>query len=194
MHASDNALIEGLRQGDRATFDLVYDRYAGRIHGFLLRLVRDAATADDLAQDTWMAFARAAGSLREGSDLAAFLFTVARNEARSHRRWSLLDLLRLAAPERDDVCDPSPELDLRLDAARAGERLERALGELPPVHREPLLLICVEGFDPARVAEILELSPVALRKRLSRARVALAEALDRQERQQARVLAGRIVR
>lgn len=182
MHQDERALIEGLRRGERASFERVYDRYAGRIHGFLLRMTRDAASADDLAQDTWLAFARAAGTLRDGSDLAAFLFTIARNEARSHRRWSLLDLLRLALPERDDVCDPAPEQDLRVDAARAGERLERALADLPPAHREPLLLVCVEGFEQERAAEILGVSPVALRKRLSRARAELADALDRLER------------
>lgn len=178
----DDALIERLRQGDRAAFDQTYARYAGRVHGFLLRLCRDPVAADDLAQDTWMSFARAAGSLRPGSDLAAFLFTVARNQARSHRRWSLLDLLRLAVPEGgDEAPDSAPHLDLRVDAARAAERLEQALEALEAHHQEPILLVCVEGFEPAQAAQILGLSPVALRKRLSRARAALAAALDRQQ-------------
>lgn len=182
MNKSDDLLIERLREGDRGAFDLVYERHAVRIHGFLLRMVRDAAVADDLAQDTWMSFARAAGTLREGSDLAAFLFTIARNEARSYRRWSLLDLLRLAVPEREDVCDHTATLDLRLDALRTSERLELALAELPPLYREPLLLLFAEGFEQPQVAEILGLSSAALRKRLSRARGLLAEALERQAR------------
>lgn len=180
MSPGDDALIERLQDGDRAAFDLIYERYAVRIHGFLLRMVRDTSAADDLAQDTWMTFARVAGTLREGSDLAAFLFTVARNEARSYRRWSLLDLLRLAVPEREDVCDQAAQIDLRIDALRTSERLERALGELPPLYREPLLLLFAEGFEQAQVAEILDLTPVALRKRLSRARAMLLEALEQQ--------------
>jgi RNA polymerase sigma factor (sigma-70 family) len=178
MSHTDDALIERLRQGDRGAFDRIYGLYAERIHGFLLRLVRDPVVADDLSQDTWASFARAAGSLRDGSDLAAYLFTIARNQARSHRRWSLLDLLRLALPEAgEDVCDGAPSLELSLDAARAAGRLERALGALEQPHRELILLVCVEGFDQAQAASILGLSPAALRKRLSRGRAALAAAL-----------------
>jgi RNA polymerase sigma-70 factor (ECF subfamily) len=76
MPSEHPATIERLRQGDRAAFDQLYERYAPRIHGFLLRLVRDPAVADDLAQDTWLAFARATPSLKDGSDLAALLFTI----------------------------------------------------------------------------------------------------------------------
>jgi RNA polymerase sigma factor (sigma-70 family) len=179
---NDPATLRRLRDGDRAAFDRVYDAYAARIHGFLLRLVRDRALADDLAQDTWMAFARAAGSLRDGTDLAAFLFTIARNQARSHRRWSLLDLLRLALPDEGlEVGDGAPGPELSLDAARRAEQLEQALGALEPQHRETLLLVAVEGFDQAQAAVILGLTPAALRKRLSRARGQLAAALARQE-------------
>lgn len=181
MHEDEVALVERLRQGDRAAFDRVYARYADRVYAFLLRLSRDPALADDLAQDTWVAFARAAGALRPGSDLAAFLFTVARNQARSHRRWSLLDLLRLVVPS-SELLDPSPGPEQRLDATRAAHDLERAIVALAPHHQEPLLLVCVEGFEPERAAAILGVSAVTLRKRLSRARAALAEELARSER------------
>ncbi|MCU0659519.1 MAG: RNA polymerase sigma factor [Polyangiaceae bacterium] len=181
MPSEHPATIERLRQGDRAAFDQLYERHAPRIHGFLLRLVRDPAVADDLAQDTWLAFARATPSLKDGSDLAALLFTIARNEARSYRRWSLLDLLRLAAPERDDIGDGAPTPDRWLDASRTSERLEQALGNLSPVYREPLLLVHAEGFEQGQAAQILGVSPAALRKRLSRARALLLEALARED-------------
>jgi len=178
---SDDLLIARLNEGDRAAFDQIYARHADRIHGFLLRLTRDEAAADDLAQDTWMAFARAAGALRPGSDIAAFLFTIARNQARSHRRWSLLDLLRLSLPESGcGVLDDAPGLDLRLDAARAARGLEQALAAIEVHHREALLLVHSEGFEQAQAADILGLSAAAFRKRLSRARDALAAELSRQ--------------
>jgi RNA polymerase sigma-70 factor (ECF subfamily) len=170
-------LVARLRRGDAAAFDAVYEAYRPRIHGFLLRLTRDRVLADDLAQDTWMGFARAASTLRDDTDLAALLFTIARNEWRSHGRWALLDVVRVVAFSWQRAPDPvDPEE--RADARETGARLERALGELDPLHREVLLLVGVEGFEQDRAAAILGVSYPALRKRLARARAALAERLS----------------
>lgn len=175
---TDARLVERLRRGDVLAFDTVYEQYRPRIHGFLLRLTHDRALADDLAQDTWMAFARSIERLREDTNLAAFLFTIARNEWRSHRRWALLDLLRIVSgAESHDAGAEEPSPEQRADASQAGARLERALGELPTHHREVLLLVGVEGFEQDEAARILEISYAALRQRLTRARAALAERL-----------------
>jgi RNA polymerase sigma-70 factor (ECF subfamily) len=178
----DAPIVAALRRGDRAGFDRAYERYHLRIHRFLLRLVRRVDIADDLVQDTWMALARSAGNLREDTDLAAWLFTVARNEARSHRRWSLLDMSRFVPLGDDPVasCAAGPELETEGNAAAV--RLERALGAIGPDHREILLLVAIEGLSCEQVATVLDLAPAAVRKRLSRARQALADrlaALDR---------------
>ncbi len=56
--------------------------------------------------------------------------------------------------------------------------LERALAGLGPGDRELLLLLGVEGLSYAELAQVLDLEQVTLRKRVSRARARLAEALD----------------
>jgi RNA polymerase sigma factor (sigma-70 family) len=175
--AQDGPLVAGLRRGDAASFEVVYQRYRGPLYGFLRRAVRRDDVAEDLFQETWMALARAAPALREDTDLAAWLFTVARNGFRSHLRWARLDLSRWIALT-DDICPTSaPGPEVATSQARLVAAVEEALARLPAAHREVLLLVAVEGLEQSQVAEVLGISYAALRQRLTRARAALAELL-----------------
>ena len=173
----DLELVEGLRRGDPAAFDRAYEKYRAKVYGFLVRACRRTDLADDLFQETWLSLARSAPSLREDTDLGAWLFSVARNAWRSHRRWQLLDVSRwlVIGATEEAIDERSPE-DATAEA-RETARLERALGELPDAYREVLLLVGVEGMDQTRVAEVLGIGYPALRKRLSRAREMLASRL-----------------
>ena len=175
---TEKPLVDALRRGDPAAFDAVYERYRGRILGFLLRLSGRRDVAEDLFQETWVKLARNAPRLQEDTDLAAWLFRVARNAFVSHRRWSMLDVSRLLSLEDDALpALPATDAEARTDAARAVARLERAIASLPPASREVLLLVGVEGFEQEQAASVLGISYEALRQRLSRARAQLAERL-----------------
>ena len=177
----DRALTNGLRQGHPSAFAAVYDRYHARLYGFLLRLSGDREAAADLFQETWEKLAIHASRLRDDSDLGAWIFTVARNASRNHRRFRALDLARLARTE-SDVLDvvasraPSPETVVqgREDVVR----LERALAALSFSYREALLLVAVEGMEQDRAAEVVGVSHAAFRQRVSRARDELARKLE----------------
>jgi RNA polymerase sigma factor (sigma-70 family) len=176
----DAELVDGLRRGDRAAFDATYDRHRARIHAFLLRLCGRRDVAEDLFQETWFKAARAAPRLEEDTDLAAWLFTIARNTFVSYRRWSMLDVSRFVALLEESPVPADGLLpDESLDASRALSRLERALAALSPKDREVLLLVGVEGFEQEAAASILGIRYDAFRQRLARARGRLAEALAR---------------
>jgi RNA polymerase sigma-70 factor (ECF subfamily) len=171
-------VVERLRAGDVAAFGEVYARCHVRLLGFLLRLTRDEALARDLAQEAWLRLAANARRLAPDSEPAAWLFTVARNLYVSRRRWALLDrerLRELASIAGSAVGARSPlEHACRDELQRA---VERARAALPLPEREAVLLVCVEGFAANDAARMLELTPQALRKRLSRARAKLRAAL-----------------
>ena len=180
---AEQPLIDGLRRGDRAAFATAYDRYRARIHGFLLRLSGRRDVAEDLFQEVWLKLARSAPRLREDTDLAAWLFTVARNEHVSYRRWSMLDVSRLVAlGDEGSYASHERAPDALTDDARAMHRLERALAALPAASREVLLLVGVEGFDQEQAAAMLGVRYDALRQRLARARAQLAVALEKLEK------------
>jgi RNA polymerase sigma-70 factor (ECF subfamily) len=170
----DVEILAGLRRGDPAALGHAYAKYRARVYGFLLRLSGRRDVADYLLHDTWIKLARAAPALREDTVLLSWLFTVARNEFVSYRRWSLLDLTRLfALGAHGPEVDAGPEAQSE-SAARVA-RLERAIVALPPASREVLLLVAVEGIDQEEVARILGIKYAALRQRLSRARAELAQ-------------------
>lgn len=183
---SERTLVLGLKRGDRAAFDATYEKYRARIHGFLLRLAGRRHVAEDLFQEVWLKLARHASRLDDDTDLAAWLFTVARNAHVSHRRWSMLDLSLLFAladeARIDGEHDPEGGPERSLETSRSLVRLERALASVSAGDREILLLVGVEEFDQERAAAILGVRYDAFRQRLSRARARLATALAEQAR------------
>jgi RNA polymerase sigma-70 factor (ECF subfamily) len=173
------SLVEGLRNGDPGAFDAVYEAYRARVFGFLVRLSRSRTVAEDLLDETWLRLVSAAARLRADTRLLPWLFTVARNLYWTYRRSSALeetvDPCTLALwPSRDGQASP-------FDVAAHHElqrRLERALAQLSPRHREVLLLVGGEGLTPSEAAIVCDLTPEALRQLLARARAALARAMD----------------
>jgi RNA polymerase sigma-70 factor (ECF subfamily) len=185
--AEDAALVARLRRREPAAFDDVYALYQVRIFRFLLRLAGSRQLAEDLFQDTWLAAARHTEGLAEDTDLGAWLFTIARNKHRSHRRWAFLDFTqreRLAHEPAEHAPAPDRGAEARAEAAAVTE----AFARLAPAHREILLLIVVEGLETAQASAVLGLKPDAVRQRLSRARAELATHLET-ENAVARVLA-----
>jgi RNA polymerase sigma-70 factor, ECF subfamily len=168
---SDQELIAMLRAGDGRGFDSAYQRYAERIFGFLVRLARSRAVAEDLFQHTFLRLAERGPSLRADSDLRAWLFSVARNAFHSHVR-------ALAVAARTELPLPCADIGTGPERGLLLNELEAALACLATEDRELLLLVAVEGLTPQEVATMLCVDPVVLRKRLSRARARLAEALD----------------
>jgi RNA polymerase sigma factor (sigma-70 family) len=170
----DAALVDRLRAGDRGAFRELYARFSPSTFGFLRRLAGRREAAEDLHQEVWLSIARHATRLAADTDLAAWIFTVARNRFRSSRRGleATSLLADAAAQEQLAVAPPGDDPGCR--------DLERALASLPEPHREVLLLVAIEGLDMARAAAVLAIRPDAARQRLARARAALAAAVAAQ--------------
>ncbi|WP_394839805.1 RNA polymerase sigma factor [Pendulispora rubella] len=173
---TDVALVAALRRREARAFDELYRRYHVRLWRFLVRL-GGTHVAEDLFQDTWLAVAKHAANLKDDTDFAAWIFTIARNRFLSHRRWAFVDRVRREWFGKEPsmaVVEPERAAVARQETVR----LEHALETLAPIHREVLLLVVVEGLTTEQVGKILDLQNEAVRKRLSRARAALAERLE----------------
>ena len=170
------SLVERLREGDAAAFDLVHAEFNPRLFNFLSRLCRRPDVAEDLLEETWLRLVTHASRLTDDTRLGPWLFTVARNLYVSHCRSRSPEDLQpgtLLALWPADNASPFDEA-----AARQLEaRLDAALAELPPSYREVLQLVSVDGLRPAEAAEVCGVSPEAMRQRLSRARARLWESV-----------------
>jgi RNA polymerase sigma factor (sigma-70 family) len=175
----ERSIVGRLRAGDTDAFDEVYDAYRPRIFAFLLRMSRSRSVAEDLLDEAWLRLVRHAPELRPDTRLGPWLFTVARNLYWTFRRDSLVEesmAHELLSLWPSPAPWPSP-----FDLAAAGElerRLELALSQLSPQHREVVLLTGQEGLTPSAAAAVCGIAAETMRQRLSRARAALALKLD----------------
>lgn len=141
------------------------------LFAYFLRIVRDAHSAEELAQETIVRACGAALRFRGSSSVRTWLFGIA------HR--VLLEASRAGLFERfDPVDEDRPEDPSGLSP---GERvdLERALATLRPGDRETLVMVDMLGFEPIDVAAMQGISPDTFRVRLHRARGRLREAYGR---------------
>lgn len=182
------ALVERLRTGKPGDFDEVYAAYNGRLFNFLARLSRRWDVAEDLLEETWVRVIEHSRRLRPDTQLAPWLFTVARNLYLTYCRSRVLDdgLTARMGLWPAAISQPSP-----FESAAANElerRVETALASLPRTYREVLLLVWVEGLTPAEAAVVCDVRPEALRQRLSRGRALLAERLRTTDQAGTRIL------
>jgi RNA polymerase sigma-70 factor (ECF subfamily) len=177
VETADPTLIAHLKTGDARAFDAIYATWRPRIFSFLVRQLGDRAIAEDLLQETFLRLVAHRAGHRDDTDVGAWLFTVARHLTVSHMRWRRFTVVALGILRR--TADRTPAHALPDDAASRESigQLETALAALPPDYREVVLLVAVEGLEPSRAAAVIGIRPEALRKRLSRARAMLSEAL-----------------
>lgn len=170
----DAETLRLLRRRDARGFDRAYATYGARLLGFLARLAGPGQRhlAEDLLQQTFLKLAEHGPELRAGSDLRAWLYTVARHAFLGHVRGRRRELTE---PSLELLTQIQPEAEARL---LLGD-VEAALSRLKLEDRELLLLVGVEGMEPLTVARMLELEPATLRKRLDRARNRLLSELER---------------
>ncbi len=162
-------------QGDAraaaALFERLHADYERPILNYLYRLVGDSAQAEDLTQEAFTRAWNARRSLPELDNPRAWLYRIATNLARDHfRRARLLSWLPLlgnetALTEDEPAGDP-------LEA----QRMRRALRQLPPDYRVPLVLYTCQELSVAEIALALEISTEAVKQRLVRARERLRAA------------------
>src|SRR5436190_1728116 len=177
-------LVARLRRGEGAALDRAFALHRDRLHRFLFHLCRRRDLADDLLQETFLQLARHALRLLPETDLAAWLFTVARNAWRaSLRRQHAGDRALAALPDPAPAATGDPER--ATSSARTIARLERALASLPDEQRETILLAASGELSSEQAAAVLAIRPDAFRKRLERARAELARRLVAAEGQPA---------
>jgi RNA polymerase sigma-70 factor (ECF subfamily) len=157
-------LLRQSARGDEDAFARVYDVTAPRVHGLVLRVLRDPAQAEEVTQEVFLQVWRTAARFDEtkGSALT-WLLTLA------HRR--AVDRVRAAeAVSRQDTSYHQNSRTVPHDStAEAAEqsmearRVRAALAELTPVQREALELAYFGGYTHTEVATMLDL-PVGTAK------------------------------
>jgi RNA polymerase sigma-70 factor (ECF subfamily) len=169
-----------LRRGEPAAVAEVYDVHQAALRAFARKLTGDAAVAEDLVHDVFVALPSAVKRFREDAALRTFLMSIAVNHARKHVRAAAR---RRGAMERfalEPAADGSgtPERDaVRRQLASA---LSRALDRLPLDQRVAFVLCEVEQRTSREAADVVAAPEETVRTRLFHARKKLRAILEKE--------------
>jgi RNA polymerase sigma-70 factor, ECF subfamily len=177
MTTSDVQLMLDVKAGDEASFDLLLRRYRTPLVNFLFRMVRDSATAEDLAQEVFLRVYRARKQYSPTAKFTTWLFRIATNLALNSIRDNRHKQMETSidAPKEDENAAPMelPAREMRIDEHMMErdrcEFIRRAVESLPEKQRAAVLLHKYEEMDYGEIAKILECSESALKSLLFRA-------------------------
>jgi RNA polymerase sigma-70 factor (ECF subfamily) len=183
----EGELLARIAGGDEAAFGELVTRYhptVVRVAGFF---VSDRATAEDVAQDTWLAVLKGLPGFEGRSSFSTWLLRIATNRARSRgvADSRMVPMDTSASPAVDPSRfgsggmwsePPVPFTDLvegRIDRSDATRAVAGALAMLPEPQRTVVTLRDVEGLSTAEVADLLELTEANVRVIVHRGRARL---------------------
>jgi RNA polymerase sigma-70 factor (ECF subfamily) len=164
----DDVLVQRARQGDAAAFEQLVARHQAVAFRTAYVLCRNAADAEEAAQDGFLKAFRSLDRFRAGAPLRPWLLTIVANEARNRARGtSRRRRLAERAGGEGTVEEPSPEA-LVVGGERDAE-LRAAIARLGDADREILWLRYFAGLDEAETAAALKCRRGTVKSRTSRA-------------------------
>jgi RNA polymerase sigma factor (sigma-70 family) len=167
--------MAGSGAGETPPFEQIVGEYGPLISRIASSYEADPGLREDLVQQILLAVWQALPSYRADASLKTFIARIAQNRAISFVAKQVRLPPTAEMPERVETEEPDPEQS----AIEASERkmLLEATRRLPLPQREVIILV-LEGFSYAEIAEMLDIAPNALALRLSRAKAALKKMME----------------
>jgi RNA polymerase sigma-70 factor (ECF subfamily) len=165
-------------------FNEVYERFKTPVWRLSRRLTRDDEEALDTTQEIFLRVWKGLPGFREEARISTWVFQIAWNYLRLHRRRSgRRQRVLVEVPDEQQLVlerapDPGPDPERLATAGDLLERVERSIDRLPEHFRVVLWLRDGEGRSYQDIAAILEVPIGTVRSRLSRARQALRHEVD----------------
>ena len=183
----DNSwLVEGLRQGTEAAYELLIAQYQQPLYNLAVRLLSDPADACDVVQEVFLKVFRKIGAFRGDSSLKTWIYRIAVNEAYNYQRWCGRHRKLEVGLDEDEEgnlnysqrlsdCSRSP-YDFASDHEQY-KLVEAALARMNPSYRTAVVLRDIEEMSYEEIAEVLHVALGTVKSRILRGREALRKEL-----------------
>jgi len=183
----DEELIDQARRGDKAAYRKLFDKYSGRILGYLCKYMGDYHKAEDAMIETFLDVYRRLPRYKESGKFLSWVYAIAINFAKKEFRKKSGKDVSLDALIGEDggqsIGDTIPDDKLRPDRAAITKESEQLINNsilaLDEKYRSVLVLCDIQDTPYEEAAGILGLSKTALGVRLNRARKMLYDVLKR---------------
>jgi RNA polymerase sigma-70 factor, ECF subfamily len=183
---SDAQVMLRVKAGDQSAFDFLVAKYRRPMVSFMYRMARNAAVAEDLAQEVFLRVYRSRSSYEASAKFTTWLYRIATNLAANHARDTRHERpeVTVSLDEPDDESGTTVELpDGNLTAEQAMVRRERLLAirrkveALPEQQRMAVIMHKYQQMDYKQISEVLKKSESATKSLLFRAYETLREQL-----------------
>jgi RNA polymerase sigma-70 factor (ECF subfamily) len=177
MRKEASDVLDAFRQGDVDAFETLFRQHQRAVFGWIFRIVRNAATADELTVETFWRIYRAHARFEPSRGFEGWARRVATHAA--------LDWMKSRRVEREQTTEllADPQSAIAMDAAFSAEIRQKtalAFGRLPPKLRIAAVLAVIEEQPQKDVADALGISVGAVKLRVYRALRMLRKDLERQ--------------
>ena len=158
MIPGDVELVERLQKGDVEAFDLIYDKYSGKLYSFGLKYLRSTAEAEELVQSVFLKLWENHKKLIKESSFKSYLFTIAYNDIcklfrkRKYRQKFIDDSLY-------ENSQSSSEIEDGIDYQSVLDQVQTIVDKLPERQKTIFLKSRQEGKSTKEIAEEVSLSP-----------------------------------
>ena len=173
---SDEVLIGRIAKGDRLAMQVLFARHHVRVYRFVLRLVGNPTTAEDLISEVFLDVWRQADRFEGRSAVSTWLLAIARFKALSALRKKPDEELDEETAEAIEDTSDNPEVTLEKKDKSAV--LRQCLEKLSPEHREIIDLVYYHEKSVEEVAEVVGIPENTVKTRMFYARKKLAELLQ----------------
>lgn len=168
--AEERALVERVRRGDAAAFEVLVRRHLRPAYAIAFRILLHREDAEDLVQEAFMMALDHFATFDPGRPFAPWLYRIVVNRGLNARKARAR---RRTEPVLDSVDDGRASPGAEAEYAEVRERFALALEQLPERQRLAVRLIDVDGLETAEVAEMLGVAPGTIRWYLHQARATL---------------------
>jgi RNA polymerase sigma-70 factor (ECF subfamily) len=173
----DAALLGKAGRGDESAFLVLYERHRTPVFRFACRMLGSATQAEDVTQECFLAiFRRPEGYQPDRASLRTYLCAIARNLALKQLKRQGQETVVDDPPEANPGPDEKDPLRRVLDE-EAAEAVRLAVGALPPLQREVVVLFEYEDMSLAETAAVCGIDVGTVKSRLHRARGRLRRSL-----------------
>jgi RNA polymerase sigma-70 factor, ECF subfamily len=187
--AREARLIEQLRTGDQLAVAELASTYGTKIYQLAFRYMKNREDAEEVAQDVLLKVVWKIDAFRGDAALSSWIYRITFNTAMSRLRNAKaartseayeesLDASMTAEPAASrDVADWSSLADEQVMRSEMRRRLMKAVLELPPIYRVPVVLRDIQGLTTEEASAVLNVKDQTLKSRLHRGRLILRQRL-----------------
>lgn len=180
---TDEQLLEAILRQDAKAQRLLYERFARKMFGVCLRYTRNREEAEDFLQDGFLKVFQKLSSYKGEGSLEGWIRRVIVNTCLDHIRQQ-----KMLWNDFEEVNEPAEDATV-LNKLQAADLLE-LIRQLPPGFRTVFNLFAIEGYSHKEIGDLLNISEGTSKSQFARARMNLAEKVNRLQQEKGLETAG----